>query len=413
MDTSIMRIIVVVFSVMSIFYAGCDSDNPSGLICAEGTRMENGQCVPDYEKVICGDGSHEENGECVPDYEKITCGEGSHEEDGECIPNYAPVICGPDTVLEDGACILEEPKITCGEGTVPRGETCVPLADQWVHLPFPESKAYIITQGYHGYFTHNLENNSPYAIDFSVDEGQEIAAAKDGVVFYVKEDSNEGCAEESCADDANVIGIDHGDGTMAVYVHLQQNGADVEYGDTVCAGQIIGRTGNTGYSTGPHLHFHIQDLYGQTMPVKFIELEDQSQGWPISGMTPISDNDEPRSCEDEKDFSSCLEDTFIFMGVRLLSDIPCVIAERDIDYVLSGVSLLGEGKVIVYLYSYSNGDWYNARCIDVDPSGHFDTTFQWPSSLHGSRSYLMIAVCDDDCNSFQGWEYSIPIYLLP
>ena len=45
---------------------------------------------------------------------------------------------------------------------------------------------------------------------------------------------------------------------MALYAHLQPDGVYVRPGDTVSLGQVIGRTGNTGYSSGPHLHFAVQ-----------------------------------------------------------------------------------------------------------------------------------------------------------
>src|SRR6185295_3881569 len=47
------------------------------------------------------------------------------------------------------------------------------------------------------------------------------------------------------------------DGTLGHYVHLKKAGCQVHIGDKVTVGQWIGLSGNTGYSTGPHLHFAV------------------------------------------------------------------------------------------------------------------------------------------------------------
>ena len=65
---------------------------------------------------------------------------------------------------------------------------------------------------------------------------------------------------------ANYVTIGHDDGSQAVYVHLQMNGALVELGDWVTTGEVIGLSGNTGFSTGPHLHFKVSQ---QKSPADF------------------------------------------------------------------------------------------------------------------------------------------------
>lgn len=53
--------------------------------------------------------------------------------------------------------------------------------------------------------------------------------------------------------------IDHGNNITSIYAHLSE--IDVSTGDTVLLGQVIGKEGQTGWATGPHLHFQI-DIYG-------------------------------------------------------------------------------------------------------------------------------------------------------
>ncbi len=121
-----------------------------------------------------------------------------------------------------------------------------------------ETRSWRIDQGWHGVFSHN-DAQSGYAIDISVDEGTPVLAARDGVVMQVESDFDKaGLNREKYAERANVIRIVHDDGSMAVYAHLKLDGALVRLGQHVAAGQRIGYSGNTGYTTGPHLHFAVQ-----------------------------------------------------------------------------------------------------------------------------------------------------------
>ncbi len=118
-------------------------------------------------------------------------------------------------------------------------------------LPFAKGKAFWIHQGYNGTFSHQNENS----LDFIMPEGTEILSSREGLVIDVVQKNNQGCPTRNCAPYGNYVSILHSDGTIAQYYHLQQNGAKVNIGDTVTKGQVIGLSGNTGWSSGPHLHF--------------------------------------------------------------------------------------------------------------------------------------------------------------
>lgn len=123
-------------------------------------------------------------------------------------------------------------------------------------LPFAHGTKHLLTQGYHGTFSHS-DPGREYAIDFTMPEGTPVLAARSGTVITVRIDSNRGGAARSFENDGNHISILHADGSLAEYVHLLQDGSFVRPGQKVAAGERIGLSGNTGRSTGPHLHFHV------------------------------------------------------------------------------------------------------------------------------------------------------------
>jgi hypothetical protein len=59
--------------------------------------------------------------------------------------------------------------------------------------------------------------------------------------------------------DGNHVVLDVGDGVFAFYAHLQRGSALVKSGDRVKRGQILGKVGNTGNTSAPHLHFHLME----------------------------------------------------------------------------------------------------------------------------------------------------------
>ncbi len=115
-----------------------------------------------------------------------------------------------------------------------------------------------VAQGWGGRFSHGEPENHN-AVDFAAEIGTAVLAARDGVVMEVESDFDRpGLSAERFGDRANLVRILHDDGTMAVYAHLAPDGVSVSAGQRVRRGQRIGLSGNTGFTTGPHLHFVVQ-----------------------------------------------------------------------------------------------------------------------------------------------------------
>jgi murein DD-endopeptidase MepM/ murein hydrolase activator NlpD len=120
-------------------------------------------------------------------------------------------------------------------------------------LPYQKGKSFLLVQGYNSKLSHRGE----IALDFKMRRGTDVCAMRDGIVHEIREDSNRGGLRSKYISEGNYILIKHNDGSFAWYFHLRQNGALVEPGSVVRAGQIIGRSGNSGYSAFPHLHVEI------------------------------------------------------------------------------------------------------------------------------------------------------------
>lgn len=88
------------------------------------------------------------------------------------------------------------------------------------------------------------------------DLGNAVKAYKPGVVAFAGWGGSDSYG--------NFIRVNHPDGTQTLYAHL--SGMNVRAGQTVRGGQVIGRVGSTGNSSGPHLHFEIKGDHGFTAP---------------------------------------------------------------------------------------------------------------------------------------------------
>lgn len=133
-------------------------------------------------------------------------------------------------------------------------------------LPWQTGASFEVGQGNCGGITHN--GSVKYSYDFNMPIGTNITAARAGTVYKVVEDKADG---NGCNSGDNHIYIEHSDGTVSMYLHLTQNGSNVQVGDSVTQGQSIGTSGNSGCSGGPHLHFQVNSSRNskKSIPVTF------------------------------------------------------------------------------------------------------------------------------------------------
>ncbi|CAN5178507.1 hypothetical protein BH11PSE14_BH11PSE14_18570 [soil metagenome] len=140
-----------------------------------------------------------------------------------------------------------------------------PPADRAYALPFPAGTRYTLDQGFDGSYSHNTPD-SRYALDFGVPEGTAVLAARAGIVMQVEDDFRaNGTDAARYGDRANYVRVLHDDGSMALYAHLAPGSMLRQPGDRVTVGQLVGKSGNTGFSTGPHLHFSVQRNAGMAL----------------------------------------------------------------------------------------------------------------------------------------------------
>jgi murein DD-endopeptidase MepM/ murein hydrolase activator NlpD len=154
------------------------------------------------------------------------------------------------------------------------GDPEVKPSSELILPPFTDYKPMRISQSFNGKFSHN-RRSSRYAVDIGMPVGTKITAVKDGLVIAAKDDyALAGVSSPFFFDKANLVEILHDDGTYALYAHILLGGVRVKVGDRVSAGQVIALSGNTGYSTGPHLHFVIRyndNGRTSTLPFKFLQ----------------------------------------------------------------------------------------------------------------------------------------------
>lgn len=156
--------------------------------------------------------------------------------------------------------------------------------DYLYRLPYGDHVSFPIIQAYGAKLSHR--GTERFTLDFGMPVGTPVHAAREGVVVLVEDSHGFGCASEQCAPLANFVVVLHSDGTTGEYFHLERGSAEVHAGEHVARGQRLARSGDTGFSTAPHLHFGVyrteRDRTTESLAVRF-KTRGGAVGTPRSG----------------------------------------------------------------------------------------------------------------------------------
>jgi len=156
----------------------------------------------------------------------------------------------------------------------------------------PYDKSHKVSQGFNGNTSH--KGTSKYAIDFAMPIGTPVLASRSGKVVEIVQRHDKHGMGLDMRSFANYVIIEHADKTLGRYFHLKQNSVTVKLGTEVKTGELLALSGDTGRTSGAHLHFVVtkaqaykESYRSVSVPIKFLCSEGIVDN-PVKGATYCS-----------------------------------------------------------------------------------------------------------------------------
>lgn len=256
------------------------------------------------------------------------------------------------------------------------------------HLPWSAGERHQISQGNGGLFSHA----ELFAWDIPMPVGSPVLASSGGVVVDLRNSIRESADNsEDSSESENFVAIDHGGGLKSLYAHLDFQGVAVKVGQIVSTGQVIGYSGNTGFSTAPHLHYEMRDALDQSVSTGFFE-SFRADGIALVGDEMTSRNVITAASGDGFRFSTMPRNAFAMNDVELLDDtLPAFLFETETVYEFRGRALDGQRRVCAALVDPESFETISCELTPVDEEGEFTISLWIPTDLVGPWWFGVIA----------------------